>query len=107
MRMTGIETARPVAIAGNSDHRRIQTMPYTGDFHAHRGWIGFLLINVGSPSSPDFNPIENASAKLKALLRKAAQRTVEGPWPVIGESLTTFKYAECRNYSAAAGYDAD
>ena len=59
------------------------------------------------PYSPDFNPIENAFAKLKALLRKAAQRTVEGLWSVIGESLTTFKHAECRNYFAAAGYDAD
>ena len=27
------------------------------------------------PYSPDFNPIENAFAKLKALLRKAAART--------------------------------
>ena len=32
------------------------------------------------PYSPDFNPIENAFAKLKALLRKAAERTVEGLW---------------------------
>jgi transposase len=32
------------------------------------------------PYSPDFNPIENAFAKLKALLRKAAQRTVEEVW---------------------------
>ena len=30
------------------------------------------------PYSPDFNPIENAFAKLKALLRKAAERTVDG-----------------------------
>ena len=36
------------------------------------------------PYSPDFNPIENAFAKLKALLRKAAQRTVEGLWTAIG-----------------------
>jgi transposase len=31
------------------------------------------------PYSPDFNPIENAFSKLKALLRKAAERTVDGP----------------------------
>jgi transposase len=36
------------------------------------------------PYSPDFNPIENAFAKIKALLRKAAQRTVEGLWHTIG-----------------------
>ena len=59
------------------------------------------------PYSPDFNPIENAFAKLKALLRKAAQRTVEGLWSAIGELLPAFKPPECRNYFAAAGYDAD
>ena len=59
------------------------------------------------PYSPDFNPIENAFAKLKALLRKAAKRTVEGLWTAIGEMLPAFKPAECRNYFAAAGYDAD
>ena len=35
------------------------------------------------PYSPDFNPIENAFAKLKALLRKAAEQTVEGLWATI------------------------
>ncbi len=59
------------------------------------------------PYSPDFNPIENAFAKLKALLRKAAKRTVDGLWSTIGELLLAFKPHECRNYFAAAGYDAD
>ena len=36
------------------------------------------------PYSPDFNPIENAFAKLKALLRKAAERTVDALWAAIG-----------------------
>ena len=36
------------------------------------------------PYSPDFNPIENAFAKLKAILRKAAERTVNGLWSAIG-----------------------
>ena len=58
------------------------------------------------PYSPDFNPIENAFAKLKALLRKAAERTVEGLWTKIGELLPAFTPAECANYFAAAGYDA-
>jgi len=40
-------------------------------------------------------------------LRKAARRTVEGLWSAIGELLPAFKTAECRNYFAAAGYDAD
>jgi transposase len=59
------------------------------------------------PYSPDFNPIENAFVKLEALLRKAAKRTVEGLWSSIRKILNAFKPAECRNYFAAAGYDAD
>ena len=59
------------------------------------------------PYSPDFNPIENAFAKLKALLRKAAERTVDGLWNAIGDLIDVFTPAECANYFAAAGYDAD
>ena len=58
------------------------------------------------PYSPDFNPIENAFAKLKALLRKAAERTVEGLWNAIGRLVDLFTPPECANYFAAAGYDA-
>jgi transposase len=58
------------------------------------------------PYSPDFNPIENAFAKLKALLRKAAARTLDALWDAIGQSLHAFTSAECANYFAAAGYDA-
>jgi transposase len=59
------------------------------------------------PYSPDFNPIENAFAKLKALLRKAAARTVDGLWSVIGRLLDLFTPQECANYFTAAGYVAD
>jgi transposase len=58
------------------------------------------------PYSPDFNPIENAFAKLKAHLRKAAERTVDGLWAAIGRIVDLFNPDECRNYFAAAGYDA-
>jgi transposase len=58
------------------------------------------------PYSPDFNPIENAFAKLKALLRKAAERTVASLWTKIGDLLAAFSPAECANYFAAARYDA-
>ncbi len=57
------------------------------------------------PYSPDFNPIENAFSKLKALLRRAAERTIDGLWSAIGRSIDLFTPAECRNYFAAAGYD--
>lgn len=57
------------------------------------------------PYSPDFNPIENAFAKLKALLRKAAERTVGALWDRIGLALDAFTPAECANYFRAAGYE--
>lgn len=59
------------------------------------------------PYSPDFNPIENAFSKLKALLRKAAERTLEGLWQRIGDLLSTFTPQECANFFQAAGYEPD
>jgi transposase len=56
------------------------------------------------PYSPDLNPIEQAFAKLKALLRKAAAQTRETLWTTIGNLLGTFTPAECRNYLANSGY---
>ena len=56
------------------------------------------------PYSPDLNPIEQAFAKLKALLRKAAARTREDLWTTIGRLLSASTPAECRNYLANSGY---
>lgn len=56
------------------------------------------------PYSPDLNPIEQAFAKLKALLRKAAARTQEALWVTIGELLDRFTPSECRNYLEHSGY---
>ena len=56
--------------------------------------------------SPDFNPIEQAFAKLKALLRSAAARTVSELWDAIRQAFKQFTPDECRNYLAAAGYGA-
>ncbi len=47
------------------------------------------------PYSPDFNPIEQVFAKLKAGLRKAAERSVDGLWQRIGVCLDHFPPAEC------------
>jgi transposase len=58
------------------------------------------------PYSPDFHPIELAFSKLKALLRKAAERTVEGLWSTIGELLDALAPDECATYFAADGYEA-
>lgn len=56
------------------------------------------------PYSPDFNPIEQLFAKLKALLRKAAERSVEGLWNRIASLLDAFPPDECANYLRNAGY---
>lgn len=59
------------------------------------------------PYSPDFNPIEMAFSKLKALLRKAAQTTINGLWEAIADALHAFTATECQNYFRAAGYDCE
>jgi len=56
------------------------------------------------PYSPDLNPIEQAFAKLKALLRKAAERTVDGLWTTIGQLLKRFAPTEGANYLVNSGY---
>jgi transposase len=56
------------------------------------------------PYSPDLNPIEHAFAKLKALLRTAAARTVTALWHTIGQLLDAFSPTECAHYLAHAGY---
>jgi transposase len=58
------------------------------------------------PYSPDLNPIELAFAKLKALLRKAAERTIETLWNRIGALLDDFTPSECANYFRHDGYPA-
>ena len=65
---------------------------------------GATLLHL-PPYSPDFNPIEQAFAKLKALLRKAAARTVDDLWDAIAEALKTFTSTECKNYFVNCGYD--
>jgi transposase len=65
--------------------------------------VGASLLYL-PPYSPDLNPIEQAFAKLKALLRKAAARTQETLWSTIGQLLPTFTPAECQNYLANSGY---
>ena len=57
------------------------------------------------PYSPDFNPIEQAFAKLKAILRKAAARTRDALWNAVAAALDAFSPAECANYFTAAGYE--
>jgi transposase len=59
------------------------------------------------PYSPDFNPIENAFSKLKALLRAQAERTIDALWDAVGALIDRFTPGECANYFQAAGYEPD
>ena len=56
------------------------------------------------PYSPDFNPIEKFFSKLKALLRKAAKRTIDALWIEIGNLLNIVTPNECSNFFTACGY---
>lgn len=64
---------------------------------------GAMLLYL-PPYSPDFNPIEMLFAKLKALLRRAAARTIPSLWDAIGRLLDDFSADECSRYLAHAGY---
>lgn len=57
------------------------------------------------PYSPDFNPIEKAFSRLKAMLRKIGERTVGGLWDLIGKLVDIFHPSECANYFSSCGYD--
>lgn len=57
--------------------------------------------------SPDFNPIEMAFSRFKALLSKAAARTIDELWSVVADCIPAFTAEECRHYFEAARYDPD
>ena len=56
------------------------------------------------PYSPDLNPIEQVFAKLKHLMRKAAERSHEATWRRIGTLLNDFSSDQCANYLKNSGY---
>jgi transposase len=59
------------------------------------------------PYSPDLNPIENGFSKLKALIRKAAARTIGALEDAAAQAITRFTPDECANFFAHAGYGSD
>ena len=78
---------------------------------SHKGAaVRRTIENIGAhllylpPYSPDLNPIEQLFAKLKALLRKAATRSLDALWRAVGELLDMFQPKECANYFANSGY---
>ena len=67
--------------------------------------VGAQLVYL-PPYSPDFNPIEMAFAKLKQLLRSAAERTIDNLEQRIGTLLNRFQPKECCRYFSHCGYSA-
>ena len=73
------------------------------DVHAAIAAVGASLRFL-PPYSPDFNPIEQAFAKLKAFLRAARPRTFDHVTTLVAAALALFTPVECRNYIRHAGY---
>lgn len=67
--------------------------------------VGAQLVYL-PPYSPDFNPIELAFAKLKGLLRSAAERTINNLEQRIDKLLDRFRPKECNAYFRHCGYSA-
>jgi transposase len=111
--------AAPMTLDGPMDGDAFRTYVHAGDvvimdnLPAHKVTgvrqaieaAGAMLMYLPA-SSPDFNPIEMAFSKFKALLCAAAARTIEALWEAIRLVLDAFTPTECQNYFAAAGYDA-
>ena len=94
-----IPTLRPgdiVVLDNLGSHKGQAVRRALREVGAHR----FLL----PPYSPDLNPIEQVFAKLKTLLRKADERSIEAVWKRIGSLLDAFNSAECTSYIRHAGY---
>jgi transposase len=64
---------------------------------------GAILLYLPS-DSPDFNPIEKFFSKLKALLRKAAKRSIDALWKEIGDLLNAVTPGECSNFFTSCRY---
>jgi len=64
---------------------------------------GAILLYL-PPYSPDLNPIEQVFAKLKAMLRKIAARSLDALWTAVGTLLDRFSPRECARYFQNAGY---
>lgn len=94
-----VPTLKPgdIVIADNLGSHKSQAV--RSAIRAARAHLIFL-----PPYSPDLNPIEQVFAKLKSLLRKAQERTVENVWKRIGSLLSEFQPTECANYLRNSGY---
>jgi hypothetical protein len=80
---------------------------------SHKGsWVRELIEGRGCelmylpPYSPDLNPIEEAFAKLKALLRRAGARTLGALIEAMGRALGAVTASDARGFFEHGGYRA-
>jgi DDE superfamily endonuclease len=102
----GVEALQELRFAAKASGVEQQTLDMALQRFTRRAAIearGAALLYL-PPYSPGLNPIEQAFAKLKALLRTAAKRTVEALWRAIGQAFDAFGPAECARYLTHAGY---
>ena len=85
------------------DNLKAHKSPRVAEILARKG----CTVRYLPPYSPDLNPIEKAFSKLKAFLRKLAERTVAGLIAALESCAYLFKLDECANYFEACGYDPD
>jgi len=83
------------------DNLQAHKSPKVAEILARKG----CTVRYLPPYSPDLNPIEKAFSKLKAFLRKLAERTVAGLITALEGCADLFKSKECANYFEACGYD--
>ena len=93
-----LRTALPIP----PERRRRAAAPIMDNLSSHKALAACAAIEAAGarllfvpPYSPDFNPIEQAFSRLKAQLRKAAERTIHGLWNAIGRILGLYSPQEC------------
>src|SRR5271157_5459658 len=106
VRGLGGDMPRPHALA-RRDRRHGQSPAHKGPRVEQRIGAAGAELRYLPAYSPDINPIEKAFSKLKAFLRKIAERTVAGLLAALDACADIFKPAECENYFRACGYDPD
>jgi DDE superfamily endonuclease len=102
----GINCAAPGSASKKALHHLCRAVPRAHPQEpvtSHHGTAGAKLLFL-PPYSPDLNPIEQVFTKLKLVLRKAAERSVEATWKRIGTLLHAFPPLECANYLRNSGY---
>ena len=82
---------------------RIEETPHL-TLHGLKDLLAARGVVIPAPYSPDMNPIEQTSAKLKHLMRMAQRRTIEETWRYLGRLIATVTPEECANYLQNAGY---